>query len=94
VIELSRLKGVRVNREARTAQVEEGCAWGDLDHAAHAFGLATPGGILSTSGAGGLTTGGGFGYLSRKYGLARDNPISADVVTADGQLRDQAVIST
>ncbi len=86
VIDLSRLKGIRVNQEARTAQVEGGCTWGDFDHATHVFGLATPGGILSTTGVGGLTTGGGFGYLSRSFGLACDNLISADVVTADGQL--------
>jgi FAD/FMN-containing dehydrogenase len=87
VIDLGRMKGIRIHPEARTAQVEGGCTWGDFDHAAHAFGLATPGGILSTTGVGGLTTGGGFGYLSRKYGLACDNLISADVVTADGLLR-------
>jgi FAD/FMN-containing dehydrogenase len=87
VIDLSRLKGIRVNPEARTAQVEGGCTWGDLDHVTHEFGLATPGGIISTTGVGGLTTGGGFGHLSRRFGLACDNLISADVVTADGQLR-------
>jgi FAD/FMN-containing dehydrogenase len=87
VIDLSRLKGIRVDAEAGTAQVQGGCTWGDIDHATHVFGLATPGGILSTTGVGGLTTGGGFGYLSRRYGLACDNLISADVVTADGQLR-------
>lgn len=86
VVDLSRLKGIRINPEARTAQVEGGCTWGDVDGAAHAFGLATPGGILSTTGVGGLTTGGGFGYLSRRFGLACDNLISADIVTADGEL--------
>lgn len=87
VVDLSRLRGVRVNPERRTAQVEGGCTWGDVDHATHAFGLATPGGVISTTGVGGLTTGGGFGYLSRRYGLACDNLLSAGVVTADGQLR-------
>jgi hypothetical protein len=87
VIDLSGLRGIRVDPERRTAQVEGGCTWGDLDHATHVFGLATPGGIISTTGVGGLTTGGGFGYLSRRFGLACDNLMSADVVTADGQIR-------
>jgi FAD/FMN-containing dehydrogenase len=86
-IDLSRLRGISVNPERRTAQVEGGCTWGDVDEATHAFGLATPGGVISTTGVGGLTTGGGFGYLSRRYGLACDNLLSATVVTADGRLR-------
>ncbi len=87
VIDLSSMKGIRVDPGARTARAEGGSTWADLDHATHAFGLATPGGIVSTTGIGGLTTGGGFGYLSRSYGLSCDNLISADVVTADGELR-------
>jgi FAD/FMN-containing dehydrogenase len=85
VLDLSSMKGIRVDPERRTARAEGGCTWGDFDHATHAFGLATPGGVLSTTGVAGLTLGGGFGYLSRKYGLSCDNLISADVVTAEGQ---------
>ncbi len=87
VIDLGRLKGIRVDPVQRTARVEGGCTWGDVDHATHVFGLATVGGLISTTGVGGLTTGGGFGHLTRRYGMVCDNLISADVVTADGQLR-------
>jgi FAD/FMN-containing dehydrogenase len=87
VLDLCGLNGIRVDPARRTVRVEGGCTWGDVDHATHVFGLACPGGIISTTGVGGLTTGGGFGYLSRRYGLAADNLISADVVTADGELR-------
>ena len=85
VIDLSDMKGVRVDPKNRTVRAEGGCTWGDVDHATHAFGLAVPGGIISTTGIGGLTLGGGIGYLARKYGLSCDNLISADVVTADGR---------
>jgi FAD/FMN-containing dehydrogenase len=84
VIDLSLMKGVRVDPQQRTARAEGGCTWGDFDHATHAFGLATPSGIISTTGIGGLTLGGGFGHLARRYGLSCDNLISADVVTANG----------
>ena len=84
VIDLSTMKGVRVDPAARAARVGAGCTQGDVDHATHAFGLAVPAGIISTTGIAGLTLSGGHGYLSRKYGLTIDNLIEADVVLADG----------
>jgi FAD/FMN-containing dehydrogenase len=86
VIDLSAMKGIRVDPQRRTARAEGGCTWGDLDHATHGFGLATTGGIISTTGIAGLTLGGGIGYLARRFGLSCDNLLSADVVTADGKL--------
>ncbi len=86
VIDLSLMKGIRVDPEERTVRVEPGCCWGDVDHATHVFGQAVPTGIVSTTGVPGLTLGGGHGYLARKYGLTIDNLLEADVVLADGRL--------
>lgn len=87
VLDLGRMRGIRVDPEARTARAEGGCTWADFNHATHVFGLATTGGVVSSTGIGGLTTGGGMGYLARRCGLACDNLISADLVTADGSFR-------
>jgi hypothetical protein len=85
VIDLSALRGIRVDPRARTVRVEGGCRWCEVDHATHAFGLAVPAGIISSTGVGGLTLGGGIGYLSRQYGLTIDNLLSVDVVLANGR---------
>jgi FAD/FMN-containing dehydrogenase len=85
VIDLGRMNGVRVDPAARTAAVEGGATWGDVDHATSPFGLATPGGMLSTTGVGGLTLGGGVGYLTRAHGLTIDNLLGVDMVLAEGR---------
>ncbi len=85
VIDLSRMKGMRVDPAARTARAQAGLTWGDFDHETQAFGLATTGGLISTTGIAGFTLGGGIGWLMRKHGLTCDNLLSADIVTADGR---------
>ena len=84
VIDLSGIKFIRVDTSNSTVRVGGGNLWGEVDHATHPFGLAVPAGIISTTGVGGLTLGGGVGYLSRKYGLTIDNLLEADMVLADG----------
>ncbi len=86
VIDLSPMRGIRVDPKDDTIRVQGGCRWGDVDHAAHAYGLAVPSGIISTTGVGGLTLGGGVGHLSRGFGLTIDNLLEADVVLADGSM--------
>ena len=85
VIDMSQMRTVRVDPRNKTARADAGATWGDFNYATHAFGLATTGGIISTTGISGLTLGGGIGYLSRGCGLSIDNLISADVVTAEGK---------
>ena len=84
VLDLSALKTIEVDAGARTVRVGGGCTWGEVDAATHEAGLAVPSGIISSTGVGGLTLGGGIGYLSRNHGLTIDNLLEADVVLADG----------
>ena len=86
LIDLSQMKGMHIDPVRRTARVEPGLTWGDLNHDLQAFELAATGGFISTTGISGLTVGGGLGWLVRKHGLALDNLLSVDVVTADGRL--------
>lgn len=92
VIDLSRMTGVHVDPVERTARVQGGATWADLDRETQIFGLAAPGGVVSTTGVAGLTLHGGMGHLRRKYGLSIDNLLSVDIVTADGQLRHASAV--
>lgn len=85
VIDLSLMRGVRVEPSVRTVRAEGGCTGGDVDHATHAFGMATPTGTIASTGIAGLTLGGGIGHLSRPYGLTIDNLLAVDIVLADGR---------
>ncbi|HEY4473158.1 MAG TPA: FAD-dependent oxidoreductase, partial [Stellaceae bacterium] len=85
MIDLSPMKGVRVDPAQRTARAEAGLSWGEYNRETQAFGLASTGGVVSTTGIAGLTLGGGLGWLMGKHGLSCDNLLSADLVMADGQ---------
>jgi hypothetical protein len=91
MIDLSPMKGIRVDPVARTAWAQPGLLWQEFDHETQAFGLATTGGVVGETGIAGLTLGGGVGWLVRKHGLTCDNLLAADVVTADGRLRRATV---
>lgn len=93
VIDLSAMKGIHVDPSARTARVEPGVTWAELNHELQAFDLAATGGFVGSTGIGGLTLGGGLGWMVRKHGCALDNLLSADVVTADGQLLRASSVS-
>jgi FAD/FMN-containing dehydrogenase len=93
LIDLQPMKSVRVDADARRARAEAGVLWAEYDHETQAFGLASTGGMISHTGIAGLTLGGGFGVLSRKFGLAIDQLVSADIVTADGRWRTVSATS-
>src|SRR6202000_2016518 len=86
VIDLSLLRSTTVSPQDHTVRVDAGATWGDVDHATVAFGMATPSGVIASTGVAGLTLGGGTGYLTRRFGLTVDNLLSAEVVLADGSV--------
>src|SRR5579859_2071913 len=94
VIDLSAMKGIYANPRARTARVEPGVTWAELNHELQTFGLAGTGGYVGTTGVGGLTLGGGVGWMVRKHGCAFDRLLSADVVTADGEFLTASLTET
>jgi len=87
MLDLSLMKGIYIDLQTRTAHAQGGATWGDLDHETQLHGLATPGGIISTTGIAGLTLGGGYGWLRNQYGLSCDNLVSVEIVTAAGEVR-------
>jgi FAD/FMN-containing dehydrogenase len=87
MIDLSTMKGVHVDKRSRRVRAQGGVLWREYNRAAHAYGLATTGGTISTTGISGLTLGGGFGWLMSKYGMSVDNLMSVEMVTADGRIR-------
>jgi FAD/FMN-containing dehydrogenase len=93
VVDLSSMRGVYVDATTRTVRAAGGATWGDVDRETQLFGLAVPGGVVSTTGIAGLTLHGGYGHLRRKFGLSIDNLLSAEIVTADGQVRTASATS-
>ena len=91
VLDLSQMRGVTVDPSLQTVRVQGGATWGDCDRETQLFGLAVPGGVVSTTGVAGLTLHGGLGHLRRKYGLSIDSLLSVDIVTADGQFRRASI---
>jgi FAD/FMN-containing dehydrogenase len=94
VIDLSRMKRIRVNAASRIARAQAGLNWGEFDRATQTFGLATTGGIVSRTGIAGLTLGGGIGWLMRKFGVTCDNLLSANIITAGGRLMTASAVES